>query len=893
MSTYYFLPWVRSGMARLITAPDLGTDTLPDVTSGGIVLPITVTMNGKQVTPVNAGPPQLYGPGDVVGIDVRGIIRTGPLHLTPDYPPERFAFIEFDRPDFPWLFTPGASSTQEKKKDRLRPWLVLVVVEKSQATISATTENKLPVLSCPMKELPPNLTESWAWAHAVYAGDAGLDQKTVESKLYKDPADRNLSRLLCPRKLTAHTSYDAFLVPAFEAGRKAGLGQDVDPETERLVHWSFTTDDEVKLPVYYHWSFSTGDEDQFIKLAQQLQPLSAEERKLALSGVAGDMDLRNPGNGMGEFNNLATPTLPIPSALRIMPDPPPPGTALPPRPKTPELIKNQLENLLLKPHDTALPPPVYGSWHASSSDVSAQLKAYLWLETLNLDPRYRVAAALGSSIIQKDQEHIIAAVWKEVGDLQAGNELLQRKQLACRVTDSIYKKRLVGLSPVAFLQVTEPVPLPRNEGVDSAVNDFRKLPLTQAERNRGGTRSALPKSDTATSANLTADDPLTRFAAAVQANSMTPLEQVSIVPQFRRLTRAGRSWSVKGSISMYTPALIAPRPGDRKRIRPASITRPPLTVSQTALTDISHLLSLKQKRLAQIAPRTTFVEEVAQRVQRPSRPSRIEGGEHEERFHQHGELGPFTYAPRFSNPMYEPLRDQFPEMLLPGLDKIPNDRATLLTVDASFIEAYMIGLNHELSREFLWREFPTMLNVTYFQQFWDARGAENSQVPDIPKSIGDWERRSDLGGHLASGRGGDLTFLLIRSELIIRYPNALIYARKTAVNNQVDPLLPILRFSPITGVALLGFSIANVRDWTFFVEEHFTEPYMGPKQGGSDESGGRVTPYVSFVNSMSTGTPLYESENSAHLAADILRDRYFREIKVIMDPGQTPTSPHQ
>ncbi len=129
---------------------------------------------------------------------------------------------------------------------------------------------------------------------------------------------------------------------------------------------------------------------------------------------------------------------------------------------------------------------------------------------------------------------------------------------------------------------------------------------------------------------------------------------------------------------------------------------------------------------------------------------------------------------------------------------------------------------------------------------------------------------------------------MIRSELIIRYPNALIYGRKMVGNSQADPLLPILRFSPITGVALVGFPIANIQEWKFFVEEHFTEPYMGPKQGGSDDSGVPDTPYVSFVTTMSTGKPLYKSDNSAHLAADILRDRYFREIKVIMEPDQTP-----
>ncbi len=1096
MSTYYFLPWVRSGMARLITTPDLGNDTLPDV-SGRISLPVTVSLNGKQVEPENAGPPQLYGPGDVVGIDVREIIRTGPLQLTPDYPPERFAFIEFDRPDFPWLFSPGAQS-----KDRLRPWLVLVVVEKSQATITPPTDNKLPVLSCPIKELPPNLNESWAWAHAVYSGELGPnpDATIVAARLKDDPQDRNLSRLLCSRKLVEHTSYEACLVPAFEAGRRAGLGEEFDPNEAILAHWSFKEDKEVQLPVYYHWSFSTGDEDQFIKLAQQLQPLSDDEKTAALAGIAGDMDISDPGNGMKASQTKLTAS--IPSALRISTDETSSSTSNLPS----GFDQDALQTLLTTPPEMKdgsmpLPLPIYGSWHAPPAEPSTQLESHLWLKTLNRDPRYRVAAALGTSIIQKEQEHIVAAVWKEVGELQAVNEFLQRKQFARYVSDSVHKKRLKALSPYAFLQVTEPVPLPPTDPLNSTKTGFRGLPRTQLKNAHSRSRDAVSKAGTSAPSAREAEEPLTGFAAtvlgdrpvayyrfnegqgastvrdssghnhsgtvsaqgvmlgvsnagqndaaaefeglddgrvlvpstrllsptritieaviswggpnpyqqriveksfskpnpswptyalsvnpdgsvlfelaittqrsptqlrsrgnvtagipihltgtydgttmclymngtlensstvvgdvyvetsspsdiaignhfglgrpfkgildelviydralsadrvrahALAAFPLTPLEQVAIIPQFRRMTRAGRSWSIKGTISDYDPDRIAPPPGVREGDRSVSkniLSEASPTVTKAARTDVPRLDSLKQNWLKRTDPQKIFAQEVAHRVKRPDQPRLKKAGSQEERFQQHGELAPFTYAPSFSNPMYEPLRDQFPEMLLPGLDKIPNDRATILTVDAPFIEAYMVGLNHELSREFLWREFPTMLNVTYFRQFWDARG-DDSQYPDIPKSIGDWENEKDgkpldLGDHLASGRGAGLTFLLIRSELIVRYPNALIYAR-----NGAELRLPSPRFSPITGVALLGFTIAKteIKDWKFFVEEHFTEPYMGAP-GATDGA------YVSFPRALKT------RKTSAEIAGNILRERFYQEIKVVKEPDKPPMEP--
>jgi hypothetical protein len=44
-----------------------------------------------------------------------------------------------------------------------------------------------------------------------------------------------------------------------------------------------------------------------------------------------------------------------------------------------------------------------------------------------------------------------------------------------------------------------------------------------------------------------------------------------------------------------------------------------------------------------------------------------------------------------------------------------------LARDRPFLEAYMVGLNHELARELLWREFPTDQRGGYFRQFWDVR----------------------------------------------------------------------------------------------------------------------------------------------------------------------------
>ena len=55
----------------------------------------------------------------------------------------------------------------------------------------------------------------------------------------------------------------------------------------------------------------------------------------------------------------------------------------------------------------------------------------------------------------------------------------------------------------------------------------------------------------------------------------------------------------------------------------------------------------------------------------------------------------------------------------------------------------MAGLNHELSRELLWREFPASLAGTAFRQFWDVSGqpGDPEALADIPP-ISEWGERA-------------------------------------------------------------------------------------------------------------------------------------------------------
>lgn len=146
--------------------------------------------------------------------------------------------------------------------------------------------------------------------------------------------------------------------------------------------------------------------------------------------------------------------------------------------------------------------------------------------------------------------------------------------------------------------------------------------------------------------------------------------------------------------------------------------------------------------------------------------------------------------PRFDLPMYKPLADSSSEKFLPNINLIPQNSITLLETNQKLIEAYMVGINHEMSRELLWREYPTDQRGSYFRQFWDVSAylpetevdeeELKESLKDIPE-IHRWPRASELGDHDHRETGGkkeEEVVLVIRGELLKKYPTAVIYAHK-------------------------------------------------------------------------------------------------------------------
>ena len=90
----------------------------------------------------------------------------------------------------------------------------------------------------------------------------------------------------------------------------------------------------------------------------------------------------------------------------------------------------------------------------------------------------------------------------------------------------------------------------------------------------------------------------------------------------------------------------------------------------------------------------------------------------------------------------------------------------------------MLGINHEMWRELLWHEYPTDQRGTYFRQFWDVRGLTDADDGSIPVGARDIDPihtwTGDLGEH-GSRVPEQKLVLLLRGELIRRYPHLIVY----------------------------------------------------------------------------------------------------------------------
>lgn len=923
LGQYQFLAWARRGIGTSI--PNVDSGSLPARATLNVQLFLDV-QGGAAPNPVQAPPVavNVFGPGDVTGIDPRYVIRTEPKHFTVNYEPNYLCSIDFDTTDFPWLFTPAAPNG-----DRLHPWVALIVLKASEFSLESIAPNPLPVVDVNNIAALHDLSLSWNWAHVQISGTSSLTDTLASA-----PGNA-ISRLLCPRRLDPGTSYTAFLVPAFQIGVQAGLNAgNTGGLTTADPAWTAKTAAPLRLPYYYSFQFNTSDAGDFESLVRALQPT-------VLPATVGErpMDVSQPDPGVpsaggplgleGAIESVSTTPTPwtgaakdaFQSAVQTWINQTSPATDDPAHPN---------------PQDPVIVPPIYGRWQAAV--MSVDRTAAGWVNDLSLDPRNRSAAGMGTQIVQQERTALMASAWQQVAGVLQANAMIKQAQLARAATEQIYRQHfqpaqietvlnfttalharllaspttikaavrasrvpermlsgvfrriarlpwhlgmaqpgaptlLSRVSSGAIVIVPPPAPPGGMVSIDQITNQVSPpappVPAPAPALPQGvlvllailvlilaviagftiGWIAAL--AILAIGAAIIAilwpkppvpPPPTPPAATEIQFANFTPQAIAAIPPQPAfQITAAGSTMPAGSSTGPDSAQAAAFRAatsqlfGDFQSLPTDPAPLPALdiaTLSSTILTRINPVVTIPNRvhslmTISQLLPWL------------PLDP-----------------LEPIMAAPSFPQPMYAPLRDLSPSYLLPGVESIPPNSLGLLQSNHKFIEAYMVGLNHEMSRQLLWNGYPTDQRGSYFRQFWDvsayvrqpgdptdpAKLAE--ELKDIPP-INTWPLALALGQH---PNRTDIVqnnlVLMVRGELFKRYPNAIVYAGKATRNSKGqltlddrDERYPLFRGTLSPDMTFLGFNLtaadarggtASSPDGFFFVfQEQPSEPRFG------------------------------------------------------------------
>lgn len=805
--TLQLLPWVRRGGSLELP---------PDVAAGHPASRVSTT---AEVT-INQGARasvevRLQGPGDVTGIAPQQVIRTDPAPNARTFEPNYHALVEFDEPSLPWLFTPASASS-----GRLRPWICLVVVRaQSGVQLTPPTRGTLPVLRIGPPALPetelPDLADSWAWAHAQVALEGAVSADSLAAALGGDPA-RNLSRLVSGRLLDPQAEYLACVVPTFEAGRLAGLGD--DPGDAEGPAWRLAGGmPAVELPVYYHWRFATGPAGDFQSLA-----LAIRGRPVADTFGTRPVDLSTAGLGIPGTDDaqllLGGALLALDAPAHTWSDPALAGA-----------FAAALASVVNAPDDAPagdplLAPPRYGSAYRTPPALDPTAGGR-WYEQLNVNPATRIAAALGTQVVQRQQETLMAAAWDQAADLRAASRLAGLADVGRLLADSIHRRHLKALPPHEGVFVLAPL------RARLAGQLFLAPELPRVARSRG---AAIRRVTRTGGARRTVDLASAMVPSAVLRRTTAPRGGINtfeavggvLVPPSSLAWAQVRPEAVRDApprpafvIGPLPPAL-RPRPRPRPLLRDSEQAR---TFRAVAASHLARFLgppqpsrrpraafafgALFDAAIELTTPATTFAAGMRAVLSGPT-PSP-------------------TFAPRFGTPMSRALVELGEHWLLPGLDGVPANTALALRTNSGFVEAFLVGLNHEFGSELLWREFPAPLTATFFDRFWDAAIAPD-QPADIPP-LATWADRP-LGA--ASG-SGERFVLFLRSELMRRFPDAVVSAMRPGP--PAEHLLPVFTGSIEPDATFYGFTVPleSAEDWSVVIAEQPGAPRFGHEVGAA------------------------------------------------------------
>jgi hypothetical protein len=536
--------------------------------------------------------------------------------------------------------------------------------------------------------------------------------------------------------------------------------------------------------------------------------------------------------------------------------------------------------------DPLLAPTLYGAAQGGFNQIDAA-HAARWFEQLNLSPANRAVAHLGTRVVQQLQDQLMASAWAQAADLERAYQLQRRLELSDRLAVSMHARHVATMSSQVGLLVLAPAQarmiLPGGPyaaalaatGLDAPAfaAALRRIARPRGALNRRvqrGTISsgAVPRT-TFMLARLQPNATQVRLGVLIAPPGEVTLQRLTaaLIPPQHDVTWAGSTPDGVANAPQFPNFAFVPF-GQRVPARVFIRTLPPPT-DNAAATVFRSLAGAHMARFNPLrndpTPRTTddgsldeaFSQAVGGTGAAQTFALRAQAAAPAAAATQ----GPLRVSPRFPQPMSRALVEVAQNLILPGLDHLPPNTIVPLETNTAFVEAFLAGLNTEMGRELLWRGYPAELSATYFDRFWDASSAPGRR-PDIDP-ITTWGARG-----LGAGVAAEDFVLLLRSELVRRYPDVIIFAVRNGEERH-----PIFTGGFAPDLRYAGFDIpaADIQSWSIVLMEHPSAPRFGVEVG--TDTGSATHLPATDTNAASTALHLRQRPVRITIPATVLLGR--------------------
>ena len=591
--------------------------------------------------------------------------------------------------------------------------------------------------------------------------------------------DEDIARIMSPLNLTNNTDYRACVVPAF-----AVLDDALVPA------WDGSAD--IVLPCFDSWTFRTGDDGDFPHLAAKLRVANLDALQRRAGKALGQASIRYQRRGPGQPEAA---DLPAYGALRL-------PAAVPPAP-TPAWAADETEALterIVTPDGRmVVTAPRYPAPFAAGTAPQG------WTAELTRDPRCRAAAGLGVWNAIEWQDRISDAAARRVGDLAIARDRVANLAFGLTAAGSLWRQR-VPTDPVDALAVLAPVlgRLPTASGT-TALNEIagRTATFTQALFSSAARRALRPGPARTVLAADGAARPGALLRAAAKCREAPPPPRVD----HDRLNKAVAGLSDDLLGQLRAAQTVESGLGiDRILGRYETVTPWRAPCHEVDVAQLGEVVS------AAVDPTGTpiIIEQVLSTLKG------VDG------------IGPIEIEPELDLPLWSFLSNRSPDWMLPGAGDLDMHEVVALGTNPAFVEALLVGANHQVLGELRWRNIPVRTGWSPLRKFWQRKSGDCDINP-----IRQWSLTDPLGAPAhAKAIPNDEAVVLFRTTLFHRYPATVVYLYRDISgiwtypndNEALDPKYrkyPTFTGSIGSDIVFFGFGVApaDVADYWVVLEE--------------------------------------------------------------------------